>query len=258
MNTVKFVIKVMILLIPLITTRCSSLQRLSNGPEDCQTMFEFGEYYKYVDYCSTYADDDLTTQWNLATIYRSNTSGLQNLQRSSFYTQMAAANGLPEAVTQLCNDYKTGTGGVRHDDGRAFWWCAKAADQGDDDAKLFIAHQYKYGIGTSKNLVEALNIYKHFAEQGDEASEYELATIYLTQKPQNLPYGFYWLKKAYAQKYDDAVSYVDSLSSENQDCDLHSIYFDNENANYKEANQKCGKIKHQHLDAIKLMSSLTE
>ncbi len=135
----------------LFISSCSSLHMLTKNYDNCQTLFEFGEYYDYVNYCSEYAENDIMAQWHLANIYRTNAVGLKNYQKAAYYTQLAATNGFPEAISQECSDYRFGTGGVRQDNERAIWWCAKAAAKGDDDAVVFIAEQNNSIITTARN-----------------------------------------------------------------------------------------------------------
>lgn len=130
---------------------CSSMHMFSKNYDDCQTLYEFGEYYDYVNYCSVYSDNDIMTQWNLANIYRTNSVGLKNYQKTAYYTQLAASNGLPEAISQQCSDYINGTGGVRRDIERATWWCNKAAANGDEDAMAFLNQLYGRQIETARN-----------------------------------------------------------------------------------------------------------
>ena len=185
----------------------------STSRDDCQTLFDFGEYDNYINSCRIYSANNVNTQWNLAYIYR-NSPEQMDLKLASYYTELAASSGYSDAVIQLCSDYM-GIGVQPKDNDRAFWWCSKAMSLGDDNAKLYIAHAYEYGIGTNRNLREALNLYKPLALNGDKVAQFEIAKIYYNLNKQDMSLTYYWLEKSYEQNYDDAIICKNELSNHN-------------------------------------------
>lgn len=58
-------------------------------------------------------------------------------------------------------------------------WLA-LAQKGDSKSQMFLAHLYHQGLGTAKNIQQALYWFQLAAEQGDADAQYELALMHET------------------------------------------------------------------------------
>ena len=58
-------------------------------------------------------------------------------------------------------------------------WYRKAADQGNTDAQVNLAFDYREGHGVTQDYVQAANWYRKAAETGNVAAETNLGLFYL-------------------------------------------------------------------------------
>lgn len=92
------------------------------------------------------------------------------------------------------------------------------------EAKHNLGFLYYYGIGTTKNLTSAFNLYKESAEQGNDGAQYDLAHMYASGKGtlKNLKKAFYWFKKSAEQDNMSAQLFL-GLSYDNGDGTLKDL-----------------------------------
>lgn len=82
---------------------------------------------------------------------------------------LAAENNEPNAQFSLAGWYLTGAEGIiEPNDGEAFHWAKKAAEQKFVKAEYAVAYFYEMGIGIEKNLENAMKWYKIAADHGDQ------------------------------------------------------------------------------------------
>lgn len=88
-----------------------------------------------------------------------------------------AKKGDVAAQTKLSRLYM-----VRGNKAQAFEWATKAADSGSLGAKSHLAYFYECGIGTERNVQEAIRLYTPAAENGDVMSQYALSGLETDKK----------------------------------------------------------------------------
>jgi hypothetical protein len=85
---------------------------------------------------------------------------------------------------------------------KAFYWCQKSAENGDNESMFILAMLYKNGRGTEKNLEKAFYWFQKAAENGNSEAMFNLSICYKngvgTEK--NLEKAFYWQKVAESNK----------------------------------------------------------
>lgn len=98
---------------------------------------------------------DLSSQRLLIDMFLHQTYGMPYEPAAAFeYVRMAALNGDPEAMLELAEMSRDGTGTVQ-DDERAFYFMKKAAQSGEKRAFDPLAAMLLMGKGTPRNLEEA-------------------------------------------------------------------------------------------------------
>ena len=70
--------------------------------------------------------------------------------------------------------YRQGLG-VTQNDRQAVEWFRKAADQGMDEAQLYLGSMYALGIGVRKDEARAIELWKLAAQQGNALARIQLA-----------------------------------------------------------------------------------
>ncbi len=83
----------------------------------------------------------------------------------------------PEALRDLSNYYYFGDGEVEQDYVRSFELMLQAAEAGDAISQNNLASMYANGIGTGKNMEQAMNWYSKSADQGYALAEYNLGVL---------------------------------------------------------------------------------
>ncbi|BBU26763.1 hypothetical protein BTHE68_04970 [Burkholderia sp. THE68] len=63
---------------------------------------------------------------------------------------------------------------ARKDSKRAFAWFLSAAEHGDVEAAMIVAHLYASGTGTSENCQEAVKWFCHAGDSGIEEVKYAM------------------------------------------------------------------------------------
>ena len=112
----------------------------------------------------------------------------------------AANAGDADAMTDLSICYKYGVGGVDVDLVEAFQWCRRAVEVPAPSAKAYsnLAECYLFGLGTPKNSVEAVRLYKIAAEMGHTIAQLSFGLC--LQRGDGVPrdpvVAFTWLKRA--------------------------------------------------------------
>ena len=88
-----------------------------------------------------------------------------------------ATSGEAVAQYELAVKYQNGDG-VSRNDGRAFEWFRKAAEQGNPAAQNALGIAYSTGAGTAQDKEEALRWYQKAAQQGYAAALFNVGTAY--------------------------------------------------------------------------------
>ena len=89
---------------------------------------------------------------------------------------------------------------IQNDPTSALAWFKKAADQGDNDARMYCAAAYLYGYGATKNPDIARKFYIDAAKSGVPLAQYTLGKYFLESKDKNSKnLGLLWLTKAARQ-----------------------------------------------------------
>ncbi|KAK5940770.1 Chitin synthase 4 [Knufia obscura] len=94
-----------------------------------------------------------------------------------FYTG-AAEQGHPQAQMALCAWYMVGVEGVlEKDEGEAYEWARKAAEQGLPKAQYTVGYFTEMGIGCRRDPLEANVWYVRAADQGEERAKHRISAI---------------------------------------------------------------------------------
>ena len=89
-----------------------------------------------------------------------------------------AKSGDVDSQTLLGEMYLKGSGGVKVDTDKAFYWLAKASNSNDAQAQYLLGYMYENGIKVAVNISRAVTLYKKAAKRGDILAQYSLAMIY--------------------------------------------------------------------------------
>ena len=94
-----------------------------------------------------------------------------------FYNAAAQA-GVPEGMMALCAWYMVGAEPIMaKDEGEAYQWAKRAADQGFARAEYALGYFTEMGIGCRRDPLEANTWYMKAAEQGEDRAKHRLAII---------------------------------------------------------------------------------
>ncbi len=84
----------------------------------------------------------------------------------------------PVDQLSLAGDYFYGENGKSQDYAEAFKWYLRAAEQGDHDAEMSVAHCYEYGYGVARNYAESFKWVERSAQSGEAVKIYNLGVHY--------------------------------------------------------------------------------
>jgi len=101
----------------------------------------------------------------------------QNIVEAERWMQIVAERG--DSVTQV-RLARTFEQQEQPDYEKAFLWCKRSAQIGNDDARYYLADLYRKGLGTAKNPTEALNLFQLAAAHRHFASMEAAAEMLLT------------------------------------------------------------------------------
>lgn len=118
-----------------------------------------------------------------------------------------AENGDRDAQCDLALRYYEGKGGAPKDDGKAFYWAKKSAEQGHADAQSWVGYFYEKGYGTEKDSDEAFYWYRRAAEQGDRSAQNCLGELYYYGRgvERDFEKAAQWYKKSADQGFPSAL-----------------------------------------------------
>ncbi|PKY16552.1 HCP-like protein [Rhizophagus irregularis] len=106
------------------------------------------------------------------------------------FLEKLAENGNEEAMLNLANNYRNGEGTEKNLE-KAFQWYQKAAENGNGEAMHNLANSYCAGEGTEQDFPKSIYWYQEAAENGVKEAMYILASI-----GDNEEEAFYWYQKA--------------------------------------------------------------
>jgi eukaryotic-like serine/threonine-protein kinase len=92
----------------------------------------------------------------------------------------AASQGYAKGETNLGDMYFFGRGGLDKSYSEALSWYLKAAQQDFPDAQYRLGVMYEKGLGTSKDIQNAVKYYRSASDHGNPESENVLGTLYAT------------------------------------------------------------------------------
>jgi hypothetical protein len=108
-----------------------------------------------------------------------------NQPKAAEYLQRAAAKNVPEAEAHLAYWINNGVGGLAKDNVKAEQWAKKALADGltakatnSTEAQIALAMLYQVGLGVSKDLGEAAELYRKAADQGYAVAQRHLGLLY--------------------------------------------------------------------------------
>lgn len=91
----------------------------------------------------------------------------RNTKDSIKYYEMAAGQGVVDAMFNLANAYQDGWSDLEPDPEKEFYWRKRAADAGDTEACYMLGKMYIEGNGTYENFREGLRYLKMAADSDD-------------------------------------------------------------------------------------------
>ena len=109
-------------------------------------------------------------------------------------------------MVKLGEDYYYGENGKQKDYVKAVEWFRKAAEQGNNDAQVYLGMCYDSGLGVVKDLAEAVKWYRKAAEQGHAVAQFNLGLCYAKGNGVKKDYeqAVKWFRKAAEQGLTDA------------------------------------------------------
>lgn len=178
--------------------------------------------------------NDAASQYKLYQIYKSGVSSSIDLPKANYFLQQSASLGYPQAMQDTCAGYYTGSIGLQNYE-RAVYWCNKSYQRGNNQAISYLANIYYKQGQYSKSLEYFLLV-----DNKSSQTEYIIGSIYLKleKSPNN---GYFWIRKAYDRKNNDAKKFVQSLSGKYGKCSIEDAYFKS-SLSYKEALAVCSDI----------------
>jgi TPR repeat protein len=121
---------------------------------------------------------DTHLQYQLGNFYMTNKDRL-NYNEAFKWNQMAASNGLFDAIYQLGLLYEKGRGIVQ-DYRMACLLYSQANEKGHPESIYRLGIAYQHGLGVDTNISEAIDCYTKAAELGNNESQYKLGKLYDT------------------------------------------------------------------------------
>jgi TPR repeat protein len=151
---------------------------------------------------------DSTAENALGIEYAQGLDGLphDDTQAVEWYKK-SAVQGNPRGETNLGDMYLYGRGGLTQSYVLAMSWYLKAAQQNWADAQFRLAVLYERGIGTEKNVAQAVQLYRSAANQGHAEAQNVLGALYAVGDDgveQDYQQALAWFQKSAAQGYAKA------------------------------------------------------
>ena len=122
--------------------------------------------------------------------------------------------GVAEAQRNIGYLYRDGEG-VAQDAQEAFGWFMKAAENGDSASQCEVAKAYNTGIGVLQDNQKAFNWYQKAAYQGNKLAQQKVGSIICAanpNSPQNRIESYKWYALAAAQGDEDAAKFRDIIA----------------------------------------------
>lgn len=133
---------------------------------------------------------------------------LKNNTQALEYFKQAAERGFLPAQTMLARVALF----EEHNLEQALYWFKKAADANDENAQMYCAAAYLFGLGTKQNQDTAKRFYIAAAKNGNSIAQYTLAESFLeTRHAANKTLGLIWLNKSVAQNNPEAQLMLSEL-----------------------------------------------
>lgn len=95
----------------------------------------------------------------------------KDLQRADALFREASDKGDMKAPRFVGLMYRNRQQDADDPDKAAFDWFSKGADRGDITSRFYLGEMYENGLGTEKNMEEAVKWYKLSAERGDKIAQ---------------------------------------------------------------------------------------
>jgi TPR repeat protein len=151
---------------------------------------------------------DSTAENTLGVDYAEGSDGLphDDTQAVEWYKK-SAAQGNPRGETNLGDMYLYGRGGLTINYVLAVSWYLKAAQQNFPDAQFRLGALYERGIGTQKDVAQAVQLYRSAANQGHAEAQNQLGYLYAVGDDgvdQDYKQALAWFQKSAAQGYAKA------------------------------------------------------
>ena len=100
-----------------------------------------------------------------------------DIEKAQYWFEKAAKQGNNFSQFHLANLLLRSNDKRGPDYKKAFYWMERSAKQGYGQAQRKLGELYQFGIGCSKNTIEARIWYKKASEQGDEVASYLLKKL---------------------------------------------------------------------------------
>mgnify|MGYP005806440369 CR=1 FL=1 len=93
------------------------------------------------------------------------------------FSFIRAFAGRSQAQFTLGYWYTHGRGIINQSDQKAFYWFSQASNKGNTQAQKYLGYAYEKGIGTPKDLAQAINWYAKASQAGDKSAGERLKQI---------------------------------------------------------------------------------
>lgn len=218
---------------------CTSCSTFTPTIDHCNNLYSQQQYAKYVDNCSSVAMNDSASMYKLYQIHKTGVAGSVDLITANALLKQSATLGYPPAMKDTCSGYYTGSIGLQ-DYERAIYWCEKSYQRGDNGALSYLANIYY----KQRNYDNALFYFLKMPNKSPQ-TEYIIGQIYLKKdkSPEN---AYYWIRKAYNDKNNDAKIFANAQNSKYGKCNMEDVYFKS-SISYSEAQQVCKDINNDKL-----------
>lgn len=149
--------------------------------------------------------------YTLGMVYRDK----EDYEKAMEYFLSAAVEGnefQAEAETEIFELYRHGLG-VEMDVEKAFEWCKKGAEHGDDHAMVALGYMYSNGEGVEEDVIQGAYWTLQAAKQGNSVAMYNIGDDYEngTGVEQDYVAAMAWYKRAAEAGVEDAMACIGDL-----------------------------------------------
>lgn len=163
--------------------------------------YRLGNYSKANDLLIESNNQDPIVNFYLGKMRLYGYGELKNNKLAIEYLQKSGEKGLLSAQNIMARYELLETKNLE----KALYWFKKAADAEDNDALMYCAAAYYYGVGTRVNHDVSRKYYIAAAKKGDSIAQYTVARYFLNSKnASNKKLGMIWLNKSLQQKNPEA------------------------------------------------------